>query len=228
LPSSPVPANSVDAFYSPELDQLFYFGGATNDPTAPLNSVLSFDFGTSAWSILPTRTAPPPARFGHCSAVVDGERFFILGGRTPLGDLNDLWVYNIAALNWTEIVTNDPDQTSQPEPSYFSGCAYAPDLRSIIVYGGLTGNNYDTNRVFLFDVDNGTWQYQFGLRNQILAPPDALFGASVVYDASTNRVIVYGGIFYNPLEQLVFNSLVYVYSLVSGMWSIPFPSGTIP
>lgn len=205
---SPAPRTTHSAVYDAKNNRMTVFGGATgNWAGAPplLNDVWVLrgaDHTTApVWTQLqPTGT--PPAPMGTHAAAYDpgSNRMIVYGGDRSIGNCNQ-------ATNDTWVLTNANGLGGTPEWIRLSIPGPLPDVRQraravfdensdrLILFGGSTnGCGIASNALWVLSNANGlgatpSW-------TQVTAagtPPPPVIGNSLVYDATTNRLIVHGG-----------------------------------
>ncbi len=170
-----------------------------------LSNANGLDSTTSSWTqIFPTGSAPM-TRYGH-TAVYDpvNNRMMIFGGLfyNTFGNiiyLNDMWVLsNANGLDsttpaWTQITTTG----SAPTTRYASTAVYDTTNNRMMIFGGLNYNGssfMDLNDVWVLSNANGlggtpVWLQLFPSGNI----PTARDSHTAVYDATNNRMTIFGG-----------------------------------
>lgn len=80
--------------------KVYIFGG--RGPSGLLhNDLWCLDVETWKWTLMPSTTAPPLARFNHAGVAV-GNKIAYFGGWDGESAFNDLWVYDIGELSGAE------------------------------------------------------------------------------------------------------------------------------
>ncbi len=149
----------------------------------------------SAWQGVSLVTNPAP-RYGHAMAYDPiRDRVFMFGGLSSFGEtLNGTWTYAPSTQTWARLALQD----SLPAPRARAAAVYAQD--SVWVFGGWRGSyarrgsttitdfTY-SDSMSVFSLATGKWRrvVQDGAR------PAGRDGASMVYDAARNRLLVFGG-----------------------------------
>lgn len=154
-------------------------GNATAGPTPTLTP--SPTPTTLRWDRLDTAGAVPPARRDH-SMVTDGTSIFLFGGRGRTGELNDLWIYDLAAGVWTEIQSPSP-----PSPRFGHNAVYSELDSRIVIFGGQAGSQFFGD----------TWAFTPGVDSweELQIPgdaPSARYGAAAAYDPSGRLIVSHG------------------------------------
>ncbi|HUK62863.1 MAG TPA: kelch repeat-containing protein, partial [Dongiaceae bacterium] len=173
---------SHSAIYDPVRDRMIVFGGingsSMNDAWALALS------GTPTWTNLAPAGTPPSRRLFH-SAIYDPirDRMLVYGGLGTIGALNDLWELSLARTpEWRPTSSG-----RRPTARYGHSAIYDPVGDRMIVFGGAGGGNE-------------AWELALGttpLTWTKLAPPGTAPTArtyhSALYDAGSDRMLVYGG-----------------------------------
>eukprot|EP01080_Neovahlkampfia_damariscottae_P009293 gene9293-1381_t len=92
----------------------------------------------------------PRKRFGHASEMIY-EKMYIFGGRDFQTFFNDLFVYDIENLTWTEI-----KYTGFPTPVSFSASVYLSNINAMLLYGGLSKDGIEDS-LMKFDFKTNEW-----------------------------------------------------------------------
>lgn len=165
------------------------FGGSTWTNQTLVWSLQLSPSGT-AWRPVPGPGNAPGPRYGH-TAVVDvvRDRMLLCGGFDG-AYLNDLWSLDLGMLNWTPIaVAGTP-----PMARDFHVAAIDPSRHRMLVFGGNAEGTYL----------NDLWQVELSgppVWTQLTpsgSPPVPRLAHAMVYDASHDRMIVFGGYGWPP------------------------------
>jgi hypothetical protein len=186
------------ADYDPLHDQMIVFGGFDANGSQYLQGIwrLRFGLATPTWTRGPlTGPVPPPVYLtaGIYDPKADAFRTFGGWGGHPSSVNHDTWTL------WLHPSPNWGTPYSIPAPPatgrWGAAVAYDAGHRRMIMFGGVTnwspvGPQY-LNDVWLLDLlsPNPTWTELA----PIGTPPDGRQLASLVYDPSGDRVILYGG-----------------------------------
>jgi hypothetical protein len=223
------------AVYDAATNTMIAFGG--NDASlnfATTNAVILLTWanglgGTSSFSTLVPNGAPgaPPSRAFH-SGVYDAanNRMIIFGGATyanghsdPTAYLNDVWV--LANANgqggppaWTRLIPAG----SPPSARYGQTAVYDAAGNRLIMRGGSFGSTIFTDAWVLTNANGLGGTPAWRQLSPGGAPPPGGYGASAVYDAADNLMVLFGG--YNlssesPLGFVLFN----------GVWTLSHANG---
>jgi Galactose oxidase, central domain len=125
-------------------------------------------------------------REGHCMAFVPSVNLtFLFGGwQDDFGRTSDTWWWDDAASSWS----TTSDDGDQPGPRRLAAMAFDPIRNEIILFGGDTGTNSVGFACASLDPTTKKWK--------ILSPatvPPARANHSMVFDASTGRIVMFGG-----------------------------------
>jgi hypothetical protein len=173
----------------------------------------SLDLEALAWEPLGPRV--PERRLYHTMIRDAGQaRMILYGGIFDWDPVGGLWSLPLDGTGtWTPLAA-----TGAPEIHRDHSAIEAPTRGSMIVFGGF-GSSF-RNDVWEFDLDAGAW-------SQIVpsgTPPEGRMRHTAVYDATRDRMVVFGG----SATSGVRND-VWVLSLGgSPSWSLVTPSGTAP
>jgi hypothetical protein len=127
----------------------------------------------------------PGVRNAHALAYDAGRgRMLLFGGADEGGVRGDLWEWDGAA--WRLVAAKGPP------PRTFAALAYDPGRERLVLYGGnrvLFGTGAD-KATFLDDM----WEWRRGGWREVeVATPPARAEASVAYDSSRRRLVLFGG-----------------------------------
>jgi hypothetical protein len=148
-----------------------------------------YDPGADAWTSVDT---PFARRFGQ-AMVYDpaGKRTILFGGAAewPGSKLfGDIWAYDSQARTWAELV---PKGTA-PAVRWGHSLAYDPASGKIILFGGVGWKSSGAatfNDTWSFDPATDRWA-----RLKTRGTPPARYGHSMVYDPSSGKIIMFGGL----------------------------------
>lgn len=173
---------------------VIFAGGSGTEPKPwdLMNDVWILDVsGTPTWSLMPPGSIVPggrlDAQYGYDAAR---NRLLIFGGygrhypTTPFEYLNDVWELSLEGTpHWTELFP-----AGTPPAGRLAGAAvYDPMRQRFIGFGGTQGLPVDTWSLNL--QGNANWQNvpTTGAR------PNGGYGMTSVYDASRDRMLIFGG-----------------------------------
>jgi hypothetical protein len=195
------------SIYDPVTNRMILFGGGVCDPCATRNDVWALTEAnglgaTPEWIQLFPTGGPPGPRASH-SLTYDtiNDRMIVFGGGYPF--LHDTWVLSGASgLDrgtgqpatpvWTQLATG-----SAPPVRAVHAAAYDAATNRQVVFGGIAEDNSSTlNDVWLLENANGTGATSTWTQTLPSGtPPDPrmVFQHFQIYDAASNRMIVFGG-----------------------------------
>jgi hypothetical protein len=197
----PPSRHSHSAVWDPASSQMIIFGGLETFTNTDLNDLwlgkTATNLNDSFSALTPTGTAPQ-GRYGHVATYDSASnRMTIFGGGLglPAPCANDVWILNGAngrsgTPNWIAVT---PSGTT-PVARIYSGGAYDPNSNSLIVFGGSDCSTGYFNDVWVLSNANG--EVGTAAWTQLApsgTPPAARESGSVVYDATDNILMVYGG-----------------------------------
>ncbi|MBD3277299.1 MAG: T9SS type A sorting domain-containing protein [Candidatus Aegiribacteria sp.] len=171
-----------------------------------LNDLWEYD---GSWSELSPTGTLPPVRAGHCGLVYS-DRLYIFGGEGETEYYNDMWYYDFAGNEWTE-VTYASD--AEPEPRKYAVMAYMMDLWTL--YGGAASYGSQYSDFWSFDSDEALWEDQ-----EAVMPPSA--GNTMCIKG--NQHWAYGGIRWDPNDYRDDDR----YCNFPGSWTYGYTSGDNP
>ncbi|HKA25457.1 MAG TPA: kelch repeat-containing protein [Candidatus Eisenbacteria bacterium] len=205
------------AIYDPLRQRMVVVGG---DDGSPLNDVWELDLPESpTWLKLTPGGTPPSARAYH-AGIYDPvrDRIVLFGGRDTV-PRNDTWELSFSgSVTWRQL---SPTGTA-PGPRIDHATIYDPLRRRLILFGGTDANGNPMNDVWALSLSGSPAWTQLSPTGT--APP-ARGAAAAVYDATRDRIVIFGG--YDKL----LNALSDAWSLtLSGTpaWSPLTAGGTPP
>ena len=145
-----------------------------------------------------------PGRAYHV-AVLDsaGDRLLVVGGEGATSDVYSLDLAN--PVQWTALATSG----AAPAPRSSSCGIFDPLRRRLILFGGDTGAGQYQNDLRVLDLTSLEWTNVPANG----AVPDPRAGASAIYDAFNDRMLLFGGItltgYVNDFWSLELSSLVW-------------------
>ncbi|PKY48536.1 hypothetical protein RhiirA4_464166 [Rhizophagus irregularis] len=209
-------------------DTLFLYGGFSNDPTMAL--VYTFDSQHIVWNPQKITGIDTINRKYKLTGVMGfNGKFYLWGGGTDNGIVNDMLILNTINLNWEK-----GSLVNAPAPRYNYGATLLPNNKIIYMGGQIQGATYNPNtliavegvtltlsEVYIYDMTSDSWDTKI-TSGEI---PSNRCCFSTVLGLDGQRIIIYGGIFNNPG---FFDTTLYVLNLANYSWYIPKISGKIP
>jgi hypothetical protein len=137
----------------------------------------------------PVSAGLPPLGRSYAASAYDslGDRGIVFGGRCVSLDLNDLWQFQFSSprrFSWTRL---DP-AGEIPPGRWGAASVFDPVRRRLVVFGGMAGHVLGDAWALSLD-GPPRWTR---IVDQALSPAPR-FGASAVYDARRDGMIVFGG-----------------------------------
>jgi len=178
-------ARSSFAMVYDDIDQkVLLFGGWSKETSAHLNDLWAYDPAENAWTELTPEGDLPPARGSHALAYDPVEAKVVLfGGTDSTAYFDDTWVYDFATNAWTSITPTG----EMPSARAGHRMTYDPSSATIVLFGGWDGTAY-FNDTWTFDLVTYTWT-----NLNLAAAPSARDSHSLIYVATTNELIMFGG-----------------------------------
>jgi hypothetical protein len=150
------------------------------------------------WVRLLPRGAPPPRRERHAAAFNPAtDRMIVFGGLSDSGPLDDVWALSSADGQagipaWIQLSpTGGPPSAREGHSAVYDSVS-----NKLIVFGGddAGGTPVANAEVWVLSgADGTTGTPTWAQLSPTGGPPSARTGHSAVYDAATNRMIVFGG-----------------------------------
>ncbi len=231
IPLTPGVGPSPRAFHSAVYDsannRMIVFGGepSSNDVWV-LSNANGLGGTPAAWTQLSPTGAIPNRRLGH-SAVYDAanNKMIIFGGEMSLGVfsaiLDDIWVLSNAnglggTPTWTQVSPVSP--AGAPMGREMHSAVYDAAHNRMVVFGGFASNYMLAQDVWVLSNANGLGGAPAWTQ---LSPTGAIPSLSrdlhsAVYDTSTNKMTVFGGI-----ANFMFVNDVWVLSNANGLGGTP-------
>jgi hypothetical protein len=197
--SGPPVRYSQSAFYDSTTNDLFVFGGQHATMDINFNDYWrnSGVIGTTGvnWTNVAPGGTKPVARYGHTAAYDNGSKTMMMFGgalQFPAPCVNEYWLLQQANASavWLQVT---PSGTA-PAARMRHSAAYDSGTNSLIVFGGFDCTSTYFNDVWVLSHANNvggtpTWTQL----SPTGTPPSGREGSSVVYDAASNSLTVFGG-----------------------------------
>jgi fibronectin type 3 domain-containing protein len=161
--------------YDSESDRTVLVGGLGSDGD-PLDDTWSLNVDGATWTNLTSGTRPP-AGDGAAMAYHARSDLVILyrSGQT--------WSYDYDTNTWTDLAP-----LASPTTETYHGMAYDFESNRTLLFGGSATGPGDLDETWAYDLENNTWTSLNPLNH-----PAALSAHSMVYDAQSDRIILFGG-----------------------------------
>jgi hypothetical protein len=205
----PSPRYGCRLVYDPVNERLMMFGGTSGgSPAQVYGDTWIFDWGTESWRALEVEPHPPPRMDYGMVYVPELEGFILFGGWNTGGRLDDTWLYDCASQTWTEL-----HPATAPEARNSIGFCHDEANGVVVLYGGITDAIPDMGDTWLYDYHTNAWTEAMPE-----ASPPALYGCEMIYDPSTQAVLLFGGHYYeNNMD--FFIRTVWEYDAVANTWT---------
>lgn len=234
LPSLGGPPRGRDVGINPNVydevnDRLIFFSGDWL-PEPPIADVwvlanASGRNGTPTWIQLALTSPGPAGRIeSSLTYVKESNRLIVCGGNTGLGDC---WVLTNA-----NGLGGDPSWIRLPDmPNViFGSAAYDSATRRLMMYGFV---NATTNQFLILSDADGIGTPTWSTPTVSGTAPLSRYTQSVAYDPSTNRLIVFGGLYRPTGLSLTYLNDLWILTNANGVGGTPqwvqlFPTGGPP
>ena len=201
----------------PSSHRVIMFGGLdqTSEDRVAMNDTWAYDPASNTWTDLKPSGELPPVR-AAASMVYDSsaKRAIMFGGEASGELLSGTWAYDPAANTWTGLNPSG----DLPAQRAGQGMVYDSDTGKVILFGGIAADG-DFSDTWSYDPIANAWTY--------LSPtgtvPSARDSVSMVYDPSTHRVLMFGG-----LDAGGALNDTWAYDPTANTWTKLSPSGTLP
>lgn len=174
----PSPRGDHSLVYDPGIGAVILFGGY--DGTSFLNDTWAYDPVANTWTELnPSGVAP--------SATTKASLVYDPGTGKVIAYEEGIWAYDSVTNAWTEL----HPVGDQPPARGGSSMTYDPASGKVIMFGGQTDTD-DTcyNDTWAYDSATNTWANL----NPAGSLPDERWGAAMVYDEASGKMILCGGL----------------------------------
>jgi len=215
LPSGPARLTH-DGIYDPVRKRMILFGGSVGNQVSDATWVT---FGNGSWLEIHPGSLPPPRRLHSATYDPIWDRMIVIGGYDN-SPRSDVWALSLpSAPSWIELTPTGP-----PFPARAGHVAvYDPVGQRIVVFGGYDGVSPTAGR------RNDVWALSLAGTptwsdiTPTVPGPSPRSGMSAIYDASRQRMVIFGG------SDPSFLNDTWALSL-SGTptWSAVTPAGPLP
>ncbi len=197
--------------YDPITKQTILFGGMRDidDTTYLLNDTWAYDYETNTWTEL-YPTVAPQERYGPRMVYNSVEEKIVLYGGNSFGNLLDdgkLWTFNATTTTWESL-----DLSETIGPRYWYGLTFDTHQNELIVFGGtdLEPEVFQSDETWVYSFNNNQWT-DVTKDNR----PPACSMQSMVYDPENKKVVLFGGLAYEPSE---IYGTVWIYNPITQNW----------
>ena len=174
----PSPRYGSASVFDPVGRSLVQFAGFTNN--GRFQDTQAFHLASFSWQDLTPPGTKPQIRCLHTAAFHAGNRRMIVYGGQRFGPLDDLWFFDLASGQWTEITP-----AGRPSGRYFA-TSFVDAEGSFILFGGMTASG-NVNETWVFNLQTEQWVQL----DPAVSPParNGMMGAYIGED----RFILVGG-----------------------------------
>lgn len=135
----------------------YLFGGRYDNVRT--NDLFCIDLKTYTWKRIKTPKVAPCGRTWHILSPVSDNHLFLYGGMDSQGNiLNDIWIYDIQAQNWTELKHALNYMDCSTERLWHSACSTNCPGETVI-FGGFTKANFLENHINNFSNNLNIFRY---------------------------------------------------------------------
>jgi hypothetical protein len=126
-----------EAVYDGGTDRLILFGGCSSGVgPCPQGDLWTLDPAARAWTEIQPAGKKPAARQNPSLVSDEAGRVYLFGGETADGPSADVWVLDVAAKQWTQLVT----PAAAPTPRASHDAVWNRNTQQMILFGGLGDN----------------------------------------------------------------------------------------
>lgn len=180
----------------------------------------TWEYDGMAWSKVTPTGPSPSARADHAMAYDAARKQVVLfGGVTGGTCRGDTWAWD--GKTWTEVTPN----SASPAPRHSHGMTYDAARRRIVLFGGsLVANAENAGADDTWEWDGAVWT-KTALAGS--PQPSARFVPGMAYDAARERVVLYGGAYYDTsFQQILSHDDTWEWD--GTMWIEQNPVGPLP
>jgi len=182
---TPSPRYGMSAYRDAANDRMVIFGGGNSGTYFDESWAMGLS-GNHTWAPLGVSGPLPPGRSGHAAVFIPTQsRVVVYGGNDAGGARNDVWQLDMGGTpQWSE-----PIEPGLPEPRSGHSAVVDPSRQRMLVFGGTNGTTFldDVNERAL--LGEGIWSPVATTGT----PPSARANHSALYDATRDRMLVFGG-----------------------------------
>jgi hypothetical protein len=221
--NGPLARTAHSLVYEPQLEKVIMFGGG-GIIGGVFNDIWSYDPDTHGWNERHPAGNLPSPRSGQSMVYHEGSgRIVLFGGQQedtleddglPFNLTNDTWTYDARVDVWTD----KSPAGDVPSPRSEQSMVYDTRSRWLFMFGGLTNDGY-ANDTWIYDSDANIWTEVHPV-GELPAPRS---GHSMVYDARSEKVVMFGG----ATDEGEKNE-VWTYDFAANEWRELHPAGELP
>ncbi|MFX0204847.1 MAG: Kelch repeat-containing protein, partial [Candidatus Hodarchaeota archaeon] len=162
-----------------------FLEGSLVNLTLDENAHLSLDkiVGVDDWKIM---TSSGPSARAYSAMTYDSTigKIILFGGiygGTQIYD--DTWVYDLISNTWTQM-----NPSTKPPARCYHSMAFDSSSGKVILFGGRGGPTLYLSDTWVYDLNSNSWTQMTPSTH-----PSGRAGYSMVYDITSNKVILFGG-----------------------------------
>jgi N-acetylneuraminic acid mutarotase len=194
-------------------NQMLMFGGQNNSPLVVYNDLWSYNPSSNSWTQL-NPSGPLPGIRASAAVVWDkaDKQMLVFSGNNNGIFLNDFWAYKPSINTWTQLNPSG----GPPQSRFTASAVWDPNNNQMIIYGGENGGG-GLSDIWSYKPSSNFW-------TQIIpsGTPPPLMGQATAWDATNNRMLVFGGLDY------LYQNILWSYTPSTNIWEQLYPSGTLP
>jgi len=201
LTSYPAIRTEASMTYDAADAEVILFGGEYHLPKGPGTNVSNVSYYSDTWAFhggawhnITNILDSPPGRYYAMMTydAVDGY-VVLFGGDYAKEFLGDTWTFKGGA--WTNITDGTP-RADTPNCRIDAGIAYDAAAGYIVMFGGTVKVGGVCQNGARNETSNETWSFSHGTWAELSpeASPPARWAESLVYDATTGSVVLFGGL----------------------------------
>ncbi len=184
--TAPSARDSFAMVYDSVNQKILVFGGWSDSTGTHMNDTWAYDPAANTWTDLAPTGDVPVVRGSHAMAYDPTQgKVILFGGVDGNTYFNDTWAYDAVTNTWTNL------SPAGDVPAARAGhrMAYDPTSATVILFGGWDGTAY-FNDTWAYDPLTNTWTDL----NPAGEAPAARDSHSLVYNAATDELILFGGL----------------------------------
>jgi len=136
-------------------NRMFVFGGKDLEGKDQ-NEVWHLTFDTKSWEKSKVFGNTPKPRNRHSSVITNEGKIYIFGGiSNDSGYLNDLWMFDVTNMQWTEILSQNLGKEFYPQPLAGASASLwkkEDEEKKIIIFGGCTEISKYVTNLWIYDI----------------------------------------------------------------------------
>jgi hypothetical protein len=155
------------------------------------NDVWAFDLERETWRQLVENkngADVPRTRYGQSAALDSRGRVLISHGFSDQGRFDDTWAFDLASNRWAKLT---PSVGSEPLKRCLHDLAYDRSADRLVLFGGCSSGfgPCPQGDLWALDLKGNTWSEL----NPLGAKPSPRSNPSIIYEATANRLFLFGG-----------------------------------